>query len=73
VANLPQALWTPVDVTAIDVNLGKDVITGVVNTCGKFAAKCQEGWRSVSPGLIGTSGGPGVARTLEYMDVPHSL
>jgi hypothetical protein len=41
VANLPQALLTPADVTAINLNLGKDVTTGVVNTRGKICRRCQ--------------------------------
>ncbi len=49
VANLPQALLTPADVTAINLNLGKDVTTGVVNTRGKICRRCQWDWRSVFP------------------------
>jgi hypothetical protein len=60
-SHLPQAdpfsLVPTFNVTAINVNLGKDMTTGVVDTRGKFAAGVNEIGGQFSPGPIDTSGG----------------
>jgi hypothetical protein len=62
---------TPLDVTAINVNLGKDVITGVVNTRGKFAANVNEtgGQFAIVTGVIATGSGPWVMKRKEKLEM----